>query len=51
MRFLPVFRALRRVGYRGTVSVEPFRYEPDGPTTAARAIGYIRGILEGLDEP
>jgi sugar phosphate isomerase/epimerase len=44
--FAPVFRALARTGYRHAVSVEPFRYEPDGPTCAARAIGYVRGILE-----
>jgi len=47
-RFGPVFAALRRHGYRGVVSVEPFDYRPDGPATAARAIGYIRGILETL---
>ena len=47
-RFVPVFEALQRHGYRGTVAVEPFDYIPDGPASAARAIGYIRGILEGL---
>ena len=26
----------------------PFDYVPDGPAAAARAIGYIRGILETL---
>jgi sugar phosphate isomerase/epimerase len=46
--FAPVFRALARTGYEHAVSVEPFRYEPDGPTCAARAIGYVRGILESL---
>jgi sugar phosphate isomerase/epimerase len=46
--FAPVFRALARTGYDRAVSVEPFRYEPDGPTCAARAIGYVRGILESL---
>lgn len=46
--FVPVFRALARTGYGHAVSVEPFRYEPDGPTCAARAIGYVRGILESL---
>jgi sugar phosphate isomerase/epimerase len=46
--FAPVFRALARTGYQHAVSVEPFRYEPDGPTCAARAIGYVRGILESL---
>lgn len=47
--FVPVFRALRRTGYGDVVSVEPFVYEPDGPTTAARAIGYLRGILAALE--
>ena len=45
-RFAPVFAALRRNGYEGAVSVEPFIYRPDGPSAAARAIGYIRGLLE-----
>ncbi len=46
--FAPVFRTLRACGYGGTVAVEPFRYEPDGPATAARAIGYVRGIIEAI---
>jgi hypothetical protein len=25
-------------------------YVPDGPAAAARAIGYLRGILEALEE-
>ena len=48
-RFAPLFAALRRHGYAGDVAVEPFDYVPDGPGAAARAIGYIRGILEALD--
>jgi D-psicose/D-tagatose/L-ribulose 3-epimerase len=47
-RFADVFAALERHAYRGTVAVEPFVYEPDGAATAARAIGYVRGILETL---
>jgi D-psicose/D-tagatose/L-ribulose 3-epimerase len=47
-RFAPVIEALRSVGYAGDVGVEPFAYEPDGPTTAARAIGYLEGIEEAL---
>jgi hypothetical protein len=27
-------------------AVEPFVYEPDGPSCAARAIGYLRGLQE-----
>ncbi len=47
-RFSGVFAALLRHGYRGTVAVEPFDYHPDGPGAAARAAGYVRGILETL---
>jgi len=48
LSFAPIFAALRRHHYDGWVAVEPFDYQPDGPTCAARAIGYVRGILEGL---
>jgi hypothetical protein len=34
--------------YDGIVAVEPFDYVPDGPGSAARAIGYLRGLVEGL---
>ncbi|MCW5731068.1 MAG: sugar phosphate isomerase/epimerase [Alphaproteobacteria bacterium] len=47
-RFAPIFATLRELGYDRCVAVEPFDYQPDGPATAARAIGYIRGILESL---
>jgi len=46
--FAPLFAALKRSGYTGDVAVEPFDYVPDGPSAAARAIGYLRGILEAL---
>ncbi len=45
-RFAPVFAALSRHRYRGVVAVEPFDYKPDGLAAAARAIGYVRGLLE-----
>ncbi|MGG5887622.1 sugar phosphate isomerase/epimerase family protein [Falsiroseomonas sp. HC035] len=45
-RFAPVFAALHETRYAGFCAVEPFDYHPDGPTSAARAIGYLRGILE-----
>ena len=48
-RFAPLFGALKRCRYAGDVAVEPFDYVPDGPGAAARAIGYIRGILEALE--
>ena len=47
-RFAPLLRALVRHGYQGDIAVEPFDYVPDGPAAAARAIGYIKGILEAL---
>lgn len=46
--FAPILSALKRMKYGGVAAVEPFIYEPDGPTTAALAVGYIRGILETL---
>lgn len=45
-QFAPVFSALKRNRYDGFVSVEPFDYYPDGRAAAARAIGYIQGIME-----
>lgn len=47
-KFTPVMKALRATSYDGWVAMEPFDYRPDGPTAAARAIGYVQGILEGL---
>ena len=48
-RFAPLLAALRKHGYTGDLAVEPFDYVPDGPGAAARAIGYVRGILEALE--
>jgi D-psicose/D-tagatose/L-ribulose 3-epimerase len=45
-RFGPVLATLRRVGYGGFCAVEPFDYVPDGPGSAARAIGYLRALEE-----
>ncbi len=47
-RFAPVLRALRETGYGGFCAVEPFDYHPDGPASAARAIGYLSGVMETL---
>ncbi|QIE57762.1 sugar phosphate isomerase/epimerase [Pikeienuella piscinae] len=44
----PILAALRRHDYQGWVAVEPFIYEPDGQACAARAAGYLRGILETM---
>jgi sugar phosphate isomerase/epimerase len=46
--FGPILAALQRHGYAGICTIEPFVYEPDGPTCAARAIGYVGGLLEGM---
>lgn len=45
-KFAPVVEALSDTGYDGWVAMEPFVYEPDGPTCAARMIGYVQGLLE-----
>lgn len=47
-RFAPVLRALAETGYAGDIAIEPFIYEPDGPACAARAAGYVRGLMEAL---
>lgn len=44
--FGPVLAALHRHAYRGWIGIEPFEYIPDGPTCAARSIGYLQGLLE-----
>ena len=44
----PLLAALQRHDYAGTIAVEPFDYYPDGAASAARAIGYLRGIEEAL---
>jgi sugar phosphate isomerase/epimerase len=49
LRFAPVLAALKRNGYEGVIAVEPFKYVPDGQSCAARAIGYLRGLLESLE--
>lgn len=46
MRFAPILAALRAQEYSGWIGVEPFVYAPDGPACAARAIGYLRGLIE-----
>ena len=48
-RFAPVLRALIDGGYDGDIAIEPFEYVPDGPACAARAAGYIRGLLEAIE--
>jgi sugar phosphate isomerase/epimerase len=47
-KFAPVVRALRETGYEGWVAMEPFQYKPDGPACAARAAGYVSGLMEAI---
>ena len=47
MKFGPILKALSTNGFSGFVAVEPFEYVPDGMGSAARAIGYLRGLIEG----
>jgi len=46
--FADVVEVLLREGYAGTVAIEPFDYHPDGATAAARAVGYLQGLVEAL---
>jgi D-psicose/D-tagatose/L-ribulose 3-epimerase len=48
LQFAPILQALADGGYSGMAAVEPFVYEPDGPSCAARAIGYVRGVTQAL---
>lgn len=47
-RFAPILAALATQGYAGRCGVEPFEYLPDGPTAAARAIGYLQACQEAI---
>lgn len=46
MQFAPIIAALAETGYAGDASVEPFVFEPDPPSCAARQIGYLRALME-----
>ncbi|MBE7426778.1 MAG: sugar phosphate isomerase/epimerase [Ideonella sp.] len=52
MAFAPIVRTLLQLQaqghYRGLVAVEPFDYVPDGLGCAARAIGYLKGLVEAI---
>ena len=49
LSFAPILAALEDSNYAGNCAIEPFIYEPDGPTCAARQIGYLRGLIEAID--
>lgn len=42
--FPRILDTLAKLDYAGAGAVEPFVYSPDGPSCAARAIGYLRGL-------
>ena len=52
MAFAPIIKTIVQMQalghYRGIVAVEPFDYVPDSMGSAARAIGYLKGLVEGL---
>ncbi len=48
LEFAPILRTLMDHGYDRWVAVEPFDYRPDGPACAARAAGFLHGMLQGL---
>jgi sugar phosphate isomerase/epimerase len=45
--FHPILKALRRIGYDGYVSVEPFEFDPDAETVARQCVRYLRDCLPG----
>jgi D-psicose/D-tagatose/L-ribulose 3-epimerase len=49
-QFVPILRTLVENNYQGYISVEVFNFDPDPRTVASRSIGYLKGILEALDE-
>jgi sugar phosphate isomerase/epimerase len=49
-RFIPILRTLLKNGYPGYISVEVSAFDPDPQTMASLSIGYLKGILETLNE-
>lgn len=54
LKFEPILSTLLAMNVQGHyghwIAVEPFDYVPDGPGCAARAIGFLRGVLECIDD-
>jgi sugar phosphate isomerase/epimerase len=49
LKFASILQALKDRHYAGYISVEVFNFKPDPQTIAARSIGYLKGIIEGLE--
>ena len=45
---LPLFQKMKALNYQGWVAVEPFIYEPDGPSCAAYSAGYVKGLMRAV---
>jgi sugar phosphate isomerase/epimerase len=43
--FLPLFEILKKIDYRGYVSVEVFDFEPDPQTIARRSLEYMKKVI------
>jgi sugar phosphate isomerase/epimerase len=50
VRFGPILQELIEGDYSGWASVEVFEFDRDPRTIASRSIGYLRGLLETLEE-
>jgi sugar phosphate isomerase/epimerase len=46
--FRPIFAALQEIDYRGWVSVEVFKYEPDPVDIARRSLDYMKRIITAM---
>ncbi|RYX91663.1 MAG: sugar phosphate isomerase/epimerase [Comamonadaceae bacterium] len=53
MVFKPILESLLRMRaaghYNGIIAVEPFDYVPDGMGSAAHSLGYLRGVLQSIE--
>ena len=48
--YAALLRTLIEGGYDGDLAIEPFDYFPDASACAARCAGYVRGLLEALND-
>lgn len=46
---VPLIKMLVERDFKGTIAMEPFEYVPDGPAAAARAVGYVRGVMDAAN--